>query len=291
MREKSFGIIGGDMRQAALAESISGDGNIAYACFLEKAPLSDRVKKAGLEETALRCGYIVLPLPAVAGGKYLKADLSYGKILLDDGFAEKLQGKKIFCGMAEKLKATSRLWENNEIYDYSESEEFKIGNALLTAEGALGTAMREFGGTVHGSRCLVAGFGRIGKTLAYMLRGIGADVAVSARKRTDLSWIKTYGYRPVPAGSMCAAGRYDIIFNTVPEVIFDKGTLGALDKNTLIIDLASPPGGVDMEAARECKIKTVAALSLPGKTAPEAAGEIIKNIIYNIINETSVRGK
>lgn len=55
-------------------------------------------------------------------------------------------------------------------------------NAIATSEGAIEIAVREYAGTLNGGRCLVAGFGRIGKALAWMLRGMGAHVTVSARK-------------------------------------------------------------------------------------------------------------
>ena len=43
--------------------------------------------------------------------------------------------------------------------------------------------------TLHGSKILVLGYGRIGKSLSRMLKGIGADVSVEARKEEDLAWI------------------------------------------------------------------------------------------------------
>ena len=61
--------------------------------------------------------------------------------------------------------------------------------------------MREFPGTINGARCLVTGFGRIGKVLAVMLRGLGADVTVSARKAQDLAWIELFGCRAVQTGT------------------------------------------------------------------------------------------
>ena len=56
-------------------------------------------------------------------------------------------------------------------------------------------------------------------------------------------------------------------------------------RTIIIIDLASLPGGVDFEAARRYKTDAVRALSLPGRTAPKAAGEIIRKTIFNIIKE------
>lgn len=285
MHSESFGIIGGDIRQTALAGSILKDGNAVYACGFDKAELVAGVKKADADETINKCDNIILPLPVTNDGKYLKMDLTNEKILLNDDFALKLQGKRVFGGMTEKLKKTSRFWNTVNIYDYFKIEEFEVENAVPTAEGAIETAMREFEGTIHGSRCLVAGFGRIGKTLAYMLSGIGADVTVSARKRSDLAWIKTYGYKPVLTYGICKTGQYDIIFNTIPALVFDKILLERINKNTLIIDLASSPGGVDLKSARKAGIKIITALSLPGKVAPKTAGEIIKNVIYNIISD------
>ena len=55
--------------------------------------------------------------------------------------------------------------------------------------------------------------------------------------------------------------------------------------NALIIDLASAPGGVDFDSARRMGITAIHALSLPGKVAPKTSGEIIKNTIFNILEE------
>ena len=75
------------------------------------------------------------------------------------------------------------------------------------------------------------------------------------------------------------------MFNTVPTMIFDKALLMNTDSNTLIIDLASLPGGVDFETAQKFGTDAVRALSLPGKCAPKTAGEIIKTTVFNIIEE------
>jgi dipicolinate synthase subunit A len=47
-------------------------------------------------------------------------------------------------------------------------------------------------------------------------------------------------------------------------------------------------GGVDFETAGHLGIKTVWALSLPGKVAPITSGAIIKDTILNIIAEEGV---
>ena len=81
---------------------------------------------------------------------------------------------------------------------------------------------------------------------------------------------------------------FDLIFNTVPFMILDSHTLARIapsGSDTIIIDLASLPGGVDLEACERMGLKAMRALSLPGRVAPKAAGEIIKNAVYNITEE------
>ena len=119
-----------------------------------------------------------------------------------------------------------------------------------------------------------------------MLCGIGAKVTVSARKRKDLAQISAFGYEGVPIWELHDyIGKFDIIFNTVPSMILDRDLLTKVHRHCLIIDLASKPGGVDFAAAHEAGLKTVHALSLPGKVAPDTAGDIIKDTILNILDE------
>lgn len=279
----SFGILGGDRRQIALAESIAADGYTVYVCGFDAVPFTGRVGKADPAELVTLCENIILPLPVTADGKNLKMDYSDLKLRLDDAFAELLRGKQVFGGMMGKLFQTSDLWDSIDTYDYYTREEFAVRNAVPTAEGAVEIAMREYPGTVSGSKCLVTGFGRTGKILAAKLKGIGARVTVGARKQSDFAWIEALGYQA--ADSRKLGGRFDLVFNTVPAVIFTKDVLMKLSGHPLLIDLASPPGGVDDSAAEAAGFKVIHALSLPGKVAPRAAGEIMKRTIYHIMEE------
>ena len=71
-------------------------------------------------------------------------------------------------------------------------------------------------------------------------------------------------------------------------MLVTKELVEKVKNDALIIDLASKPGGVDMEAAAKCSKKVIWALSLPGTVAPVTAGIIIKETILNILNELEV---
>lgn len=122
-----------------------------------------------------------------------------------------------------------------------------------------------------------------------MLFGLGAQTYVEARKYADLAMIEGHGYEPLALGELKSRiGEFDIIFNTVPSLILDEEVLKNARKDSLIIDLASKPGGVDFDAAKDLGLRVIWALSLPGKVAPVTSGTIIKDTIMNIIKELGV---
>ena len=195
---------------------------------------------------------MIFPLPSIRTDGSLNTPFSNENIFLDGDDIEIILKKPVFTTMKSRfLKAYPRL-SDGEIFDYGARDDFAILNALPTAEGAIECAMREYEGTISGSKCLVTGFGRIGKILAHKLVLLGANVTVSARKPSDLAYVKALGYNAL---------------------------------NTEIIDLASLPGGVDFDTAEKLGIYAVRALSLPGKCAPKTAGEIIKTTVFDIIEE------
>ena len=278
-----FGIIGGDDRQLYMADYLKNDGHtVCLAGFDDTNSAIDVAKSSDI---------IIFPIPFMRDG-VIYAPLSKEKIELDGKLIENLKGKKIFGGMLKSLSDTYDKLKNEDIYDILDNEYFTILNAVPSAEGAIYYAIKEFKGTIHGSNCLVCGYGRIGKLLANMLKNLGANVTVSARKSKDLAWIRANSCTPVyteTLGNLQAENKFDIIFNTVPAMIFDKKKIEKLStKNSVIIDLASFPYGVDLDACNELDVIGIRALSLPGKFSPKTSGEIIKRTICRILEEENI---
>jgi dipicolinate synthase subunit A len=171
-------------------------------------------------------------------------------------------------------------------------ESFEISNAYTTAEAAHSVAMNSLSVNISEASFAVTGFGRISKHLCRLLSLLGAHVTVAARKEADLAWARSLGY-----GALRVSGEewsdpltsgYNIIFNTVPNIIFNREFFKKIDKNTLLIELASMPGGFDICAAREMGANISWALSLPGKYAPQSAGRIISEGVLQILKEVAL---
>ena len=75
---------------------------------------------------------------------------------------------------------------------------------------------------------------------------------MEARKYADLAMIEGHGYEPLPLDNLkYHIHEFDIIFNTIPSLILNDEILTKVKKDALIIDLASKPGGIDFDAAKQ----------------------------------------
>ena len=279
----TFGVIGGDERMKYLAQSIAADGYPVCVCGLEKLGTCRGAAECDLPQLAAKSSVILLPLPATKDGLFLNAPYAENEIRLDDDFARLFMHKTGCGGMLQRLTASSSLWREIEPEDYYRREELAVGNAIPTAEGAVGIAIREYPGTINGAKCLITGFGRIGKNLAIILRGMGAEVFCAARKKADLMQMRAFGVQPLTYREI--SRRFDLIFNTVPAKVLTSPVLMQQTRDTLIIELASAPGGTDLKRAEELHLHVIDAPSLPGRVAPKTAAEYIKEAVYNILEE------
>ena len=152
-------------------------------------------------------------------------------------------------------------------------------------------AMEHTDVTVCGMNALVCGYGRIGSLLARMLERLGANVTVAARRDETLCEISLAGFRSVRIGTdgMNEAVRNcDVIFNTVPTVIFSEKMLTGLKNKPLYIEIASSPGGIDPSLARAVGLEIVFAPSLPGKYSPISAGKYIFETVSDVLAERGI---
>lgn len=281
-----FAVIGGDMRTVLLCSLLGADGHEVRAYALEECTDIDARLCQSASAAAEGADCVILPLPACGKPGQLNAPFSAAPVDVC-ALLEEIPGNIPICaGRVDPLLAEAAAQRHGPLVDYFAREELAVLNAAVTAEGALEVLMKNTPRTVFGSRVLVIGFGRIGKLLAHRLRALGAAVSVSSRSYGDMAWCRSYGYGVLDTRALDGTlGDFDAVINTVPALILDETLLGQMKPGALCVDLASRPGGVDLDAAAQRGITTVWALSLPGKTAPASAGEVIRDTIYNIMGE------
>lgn len=254
------------MLAAAKLFSENGFQTVQCAHNNEKFDLADILKGASAA---------VLPLPCEKGG-ILNAPMSNEKTHIGD----------VFEAGKDMLFIGGGLPRGERFADLSQCEEYLSSCAVATAEAAIGIALAEQKKTLFGSSAAVIGYGRIAKRLVALLNAFGAKTAVVARRAEARILAEGAGAAAFGFESLLqAASGADIIFNTVPDRLFDSASLSEMPKKTLFIDLASGNGAANEEAARGLGLSYIRALALPGRHFPDSAGRYIFDAAVGILRE------
>ncbi len=286
MLRKKFSIIGGDMRNVYLADLLKKDYQYVEIYGFEKSGKPWALKSKPLDFVLEGSRVVVGGIPLIGDNGFLNMPLSKEKLCFSELLEKIPEDAHLIAGRITGPVKEQLRQKKVKFTDLLDREEMAVLNAVPTAEGAVGILLQEMPITLLGSRILIVGYGRIGKNLARLLNGFGAEVWAAARKYSDIAWIEAQGLKPVP---MHQLARYvsdmDAIVNTVPALVITKDILEKARADCFLLDLASSPGGIDFKGAEVYGLKTRWALSLPGKVAPLTAGDIIRRTIYNILEE------
>ena len=286
---KTFTIIGGDLRIIKLAKILAEDNNIVYIYGLEKVEELRDIKNITycekLQDAVKQSEIIIGPIPFSSDGININTPFSNEKISIRE-LMHNINAKILIAGNILPEVYDLANDEYIEIIDIMKREELAVLNTIATAEGAIEIAITNTNKIIHGSQILILGFGRIGKVLARKLAGLSAKVTCAARKDEDLAWIRAYGHMETNINTLDQnLEKYDIIINTVPHTILTEERLKYVKQDCLLIDLASNPGGIDKKVAKERNLKLVWALALPGKVAPTTTAEFLKDTVFNVLKE------
>lgn len=279
-------VIGGDNRMLSCAKKLS---ELSYNIILFGYENLDgnlkNIKRTNDLSEAINCSdVIILPLPYADTDGFIKMHYSNKKISVSELLDICTNDKKIIGGCFDETFINRCKSLNIDTVDYYEREELKVLNAIPTAEGAIAIAISETDITVHGCECAVLSFGCVGRATARVLDSLGALVTVFARSATALSKAESLGYKTDHILNISSALKgKQLIFNAIPKKVITENVLKNIDKDAIIIDLASKPGGVDIGEAKKHNIRVISALSLPVKYAPVTAGQYLAKTIDHIL--------
>lgn len=281
---RSFLFVGGDERQLYAADKLKKMGYETAAAGFEKYDGAVPYK-AESAENAYLYDAVVIPLPLTRDGENINAPFSENKISIKSLSEFIGKGKSVFGGkMSDDIK---KLFSENKIYDCYSREDFQLLNAVPTAEGIAEIALRELPITVNGATVVVFGFGRTGKAIGELFKAMGADVIIGVRRASILAEAEKRGFKTVNiSDDFDIPEKIRMAVNTVPAEILSEKHIKML-KGCLYAEAASAPYGTDLEKARAAGVNVILASGLPGKIAPESAGEIIAKTIINTIKEDS----
>lgn len=270
---ESITFLGGDKRNCILANMLEGEFQVLrYGMGMQN--------EINYNEGIEKAEYIVLPIPITTDGENLYMPFDDAKIKLNDLYSS-VHGKALIGG-ALKGDIRAKLEKNNKVIDVMQNEELTIKNTIPTAEGVIKIIIEKTEKTIDNSNIAIIGFGRVGKKTAELLNSLNANIFCTDIKKEEVANIKSCGYNVIDKN--CESfSKFDVIINTVPKIVIDKEELEHIAKKTLIIDVASKPGGINHEYATKNGYNCIHALGLPGKVAPETSAKYIKETLINLL--------
>lgn len=274
MEEKPLAlIVGGDRRQLACGQVLQQAGWQVECLGFDRAQLPAELRPAAGLERLREAGLALFPL----GKKALP---------LEDCWRRLPPGCKVFAGKLQASEEALARELDLEVLDYFRVESFTVGNALLTAEGAVQLALEALPQGLWGTPVLLCGFGRIGRGLLPRLLGLGARVTVAARREEQRLWAREGAAEAVDFSQLKGVlPQTQLLINTVPQPILREKQLKLLPQDCLLLELASAPYGIPREAAEALGLRYILGAGLPGKLRPQRAGELIAQCILSSLRE------
>ncbi|ANX12337.1 dipicolinic acid synthetase subunit A [Fictibacillus arsenicus] len=194
---------------------------------------------------------------------------------------------QVFSGISNSYLDTITANSNRKLTKLFERDDVAIYNSIPTVEGTIMMVIQHTDITIHQSNTVVLGFGRVGMSVARTFQALGAHVKVGARKSEHMARISEMGMIPFHLDDLKnEVYETDVCINTIPTQIVNADVISKFPSHTLIVDLASKPGGTDFRYAEKRGIKALLAPGLPGIVAPKTAGKIVANVLSQLlINE------
>ena len=159
---------------------------------------------------------------------------------------------------------------------YINNEKFLWENAALTAQSFIMHLWQEHV-SIANQLFLIAGFGRVGKMVAFYLQKLGAEIHITSSDETQLAEANVYFYQTSPLHELREAA--PIVVNTIPAQWLTANNEQLLQSK--LYDLASAPGCLQDVAHRNYEHL----LNLPARYLPNQAAQLIKNAIEKHIKE------
>lgn len=282
-------VIGGDARQLEIIRRLTElDAKLSLIGFeqLDHA-FTGAIKEKVSEVDFATIDAIILPVAGTGLDGQVDTIFSNEKVFLTEDILLNTPAHcTVYSGISNSYLDEITRNADRRLVQLFQRDDVAIYNSIPTVEGTIMMAIQHTDFTIHGSKVLVLGLGRVGMSVARTFDSLGAHVKVGARKTEHIARITEMSLTPFHLKNLKEHVKdVDICINTIPHLIVTASVISRMPPHTLIIDLASKPGGTDFRYAEKRGIKALLAPSLPGIVAPKTAGQILANVLSRVLKE------
>ena len=288
-------VIGGDARQLEVIRKLTElDAKLSLVGFDQLDHGFTGATQMQMDEVEFSdLDAIILPVHGTNNEGQIDAIFSNEKIYLTEEMLLKTPKHcTVYSGISNEYLNGLMKKANRKHVLLFERDDVAIYNSIPTVEGTIMIVIQHTDFTIHGSRIAVLGLGRIGMSVARTFAALGAKVKVGARRSEHIARITEMGLQPFHLNDLeKEVTDIDICINTIPHLIVTASVISKMPAHTLIVDLASKPGGTDFRYAEKRGVKALLAPGLPGIVAPKTAGQIVANVLSQLLLEDFKRRK
>jgi len=288
-------VIGGDARQLEVIKSLTEqDAKLSLVGFEQLGHSFSGASKEKLGELELdKIDNIILPVPGTNSEGKIETIFSNETVILTSALLTETPAHcTVYSGISNAYLDEITKKANRKLVRLFERDDVAIYNSIPTVEGTIMMAIQHTDFTIHGSKVIVLGLGRVGMSVARIFHALGAKVKVGARKSEHIARISEMSLQPFHLKDLEEEVKdVDICINTIPVKIVTANVISKMPAHTLIIDLASKPGGTDFRYAEKRGINALLAPGLPGIVAPKSAGKILANVLTQLLQEDLMKRK
>ncbi len=282
-------VLGGDARQLEVIRKLTElDAKVTLIGFEQldsgfTSASKELIADANFEDLDA----ILLPVPGTNIEGVVDTIFSNEKVVLTKEILDSTpEHCTIYSGISNGYLDSIIAASNRKLVKLFERDDVAIYNSIPTVEGTIMMVIQHTEYTIHNSKVAVLGLGRTGMSVARTFHSLGAKVKVGARRSEHIARIVEMGLEAFEFKNIEAAVKdVDVVINTVPSLIVTASVISKLQPHALIIDLASKPGGTDFRYAEKRGIKALLAPGLPGIVAPKTAGQIIGNVLTQLLRD------
>ena len=252
---REVAVLGGGERELEIIRGFLAAGYRVRTYGTIKSEEYAGLRAGSLEEAVEGADIVVAPMPGVAVDGSLYAPHSPERIVVDGKvFARTRPGARYFSGRAAAHTLAAAVEHGVNVHDIGADDVVQMHHAVPTAEAAICVAVHHTDMPLLVQRCLVIGYGRIGTLVARYLQGFGVRATVAARRPEIRARAEAIGHQVTgtsPAELSEAIAGTDTVFMTASAPLVTGAVLAAVHDGQLIVDLASPPGGIAHQEARD----------------------------------------
>ncbi|MCM3765715.1 dipicolinic acid synthetase subunit A [Neobacillus niacini] len=288
-------VIGGDARQLEIIRKLTElDARLSLIGFEQLDHAFTGAVKEKLDEVDFsNIDAMILPVAGTNLEGQVETIFSNEKVVLTEDILSKTpEHCTIYSGITNSYLDGIVKQSKKKLVQLFARDDVAIYNSIPTVEGTIMMAIQHTDFTIHGSNVTVLGLGRCGMSIARAFHALGAKVKVGARRSEHLARITEMGLKPFHLDDTeKEVTDTDILINTIPLLIVTPAVIAKLPTHTLVIDIASKPGGTDFRYAEKRGIKALLAPSLPGIVAPKTAGQILADVLTQLLRESGQNRK